>query len=454
MNPRRALTSAPKPISMPPCRTWREMAWVSWSSPPTYQKYLACAIASLSSRITPSSETFQRSARPRNRSCTWQASIPHTNLSQPRPPPIPITLQRAGDLMPIRSASTSISRFFKANARGFAIVFGFAVILALATDTFVSRPNLDSLGRQLSIFAILAVGELLVILTAGIDLSVGSIVGLSGIVVAQTAIGTKGIGATGLAIALALAAGAVCGLFSGLLYAFLRIPPFIATLGVMGIARGVALLISGGRTIQPLPKEFGDTADGTLLGVANLIWITLIVVVVGSVLLTQTTWGRYVHAVGSNEESARLSGVPVKSVLISVYTASGLLAGLGGVLLASRLNNGVPTAGTGYELQAIAACVIGGASLFGARGTAVGALIGALIVSMLNNGGSLLGIDPFWLQIAIGVLILVAVAIDQLPKWLPEVTSRFRWARRRESEAESSTNEPDEPTSAGDGAAR
>jgi len=167
--------------------------------------------------------------------------------------------------MPSKSTSTSISRFFKANARGFAIVFGFAVILALATDTFVSRPNLDSLGRQLSIFAILAVGELLVILTAGIDLSVGSIVGLSGIVVAQTAIGTKGIGATGLAIALALAAGAACGLFSGLLYAFLRIPPFIATLGVMGIARGMALLISGGRTIQPLPKEFGDIADGTLL---------------------------------------------------------------------------------------------------------------------------------------------------------------------------------------------
>src|SRR5665647_547028 len=450
MNPRRALTSAPKPISMPPYRTWREMAWVSWSSPPTYQKYLASAIASLSSRITPLSETFQPSARPRNRSCTWQASIPHTILSQPRPLPIPTTLQRGGNLMP----SKSISRFFKANASGFAIVFGMAVVLALMTDTFVSGPNLDSLGRQVSIFAIIAVGELLVILTAGIDLSVGSIVGLSGIVAAQVAIGTEGYGATGLAIAVALAAGVACGLLSGLLYAFLRIPPFIATLGVMGIARGITLLLSGGRTIQPLPKEFEGIADGSLFGVANLIWITLIVVVLGSVLLTQTTWGRYVHAVGSNEESARLSGVPVKTVLISVYTVSGLLAGLGGVLLASRLNNGVPTAGTGYELQAIAACVIGGASLFGARGTAVGALIGALIVSMLNNGGSLLGIDPFWLQIAIGVLILVAVAIDQLPKWLPEVTSRFRWARRRESDEQSSTNEPDGPTSAGDGAAR
>jgi len=235
-----------------------------------------------------------------------------------------------------------------------------------------------------------------------------------------------------------------------LLYAFLRIPPFIATLGVMGIARGITLLLSGGRTIQPLPKEFEGIADGSLFGVANLIWITLIVVVLGSVLLTQTTWGRYVHAVGSNEESARLSGVPVKTVLISVYTVSGLLAALGGVLLASRLNNGVPTAGTGYELQAIAACVIGGASLFGARGTAVGTLIGALIVGMLNDGGSLLGIDPFWLQIAIGALILIAVAIGQAPKWLPEATSRFRWARRGESDDQSSTNEPDGPTPAGD----
>jgi len=215
----------------------------------------------------------------------------------------------------------------------------------------------------------------------------------------------------------------------------------------MGIARGITLLLSGGRTIQPLPKEFEGIADGSLFGVANLIWITLIVVVLGSVLLTQTTWGRYVHAVGSNEESARLSGVPVKTVLISVYTVSGLLAGLGGVLLASRLNNGVPTAGTGYELQAIAACVIGGASLFGARGTAVGTLIGALIVGMLNDGGSLLGIDPFWLQIAIGALILIAVAIGQAPKWLPEATSRFRWARRGESDDQSSTNEPDDDQS-------
>lgn len=148
------------------------------------------------------------------------------------------------------------------------------------------------------------------------------------------------------------------------------------------------------------------------------------VVILAGVALTRTSWGRYVHAVGSNAESARLSGVPVTGVLISVYAVSGMLAAFGGILLASRLNNGVPTAGEGYELQAIAACVIGGASLSGARGTAVGSLIGALIVGMLNNGGSLLGIDPFWLQIAVGALILVAVAADQMPAWLPELKQR------------------------------
>lgn len=319
---------------------------------------------------------------------------------------------------------TAVSLFFLANASGFAIVFVLAVILALTTDTFLTPTNLDSLGRQVSIYAIIAAGQLLVILTGGIDLAVGSVVGLTGIVVAQAVYQTTGGGSVVLGVVVALLAGAVSGLVTGLLVAFLRIPPFIASLGMMGIARGVALLLSGGRTIQPLPDAFEQIAGGDVLGVSNLILFTLAIMIIVSIALTKTTWGRYVHAVGSNAESARLSGVPVKSVIVSVYAASGLLAAFGGILLASRLNNGVPTAGEGYELQAIAACVIGGASLFGARGTAVGALIGALIVGMLNNGGSLLGIDPFWLQIAIGVLILAAVAVDQLPKWLPLLTGR------------------------------
>jgi ribose transport system permease protein len=183
------------------------------------------------------------------------------------------------------------------------------------------------------------------------------------------------------------------------------------------MARGLTLLYTDGRTIQPLPDSFTRIAGGELLGVANLIWLTAVIALVVGFMLRRTVWGRYIYAVGSNQESARLTGVPVKRVLVSVYALSGTLAALGGVLLASRLANGVPTAGNGYELQAIAACVIGGASLFGARGSALGALVGALIVGLLNNGGTLLGVDPFWLQVAIGALILVAVGLDQLQGW-------------------------------------
>jgi ribose transport system permease protein len=295
--------------------------------------------------------------------------------------------------------------------------------LSLTTDTFLTATNLDNLGRQVAIYAIIAIGELLVILTAGIDLSVGSVVGLSGVIAAKAVFETAGSGSVLLSVLLALLVGAAVGAVNGVLVAFVKMPPFIVTLGTLGMARGLTLLYTGGRTIQPLPDPFNEIAGGSLFGVANLIWLTVAIAVVIGFGLGRTVWGRYVYAVGSNPESARLTGVPVKAVLISVYALSGTLAGLGGMLLASRLGNGVPTAGTGYELQAIAACVIGGASLFGARGTALGALVGALIVGLLNNGGTLLGIDPFWLQVAIGALILVAVGVDQLQSW--------RHARRR-----------------------
>jgi ribose transport system permease protein len=286
--------------------------------------------------------------------------------------------------------------------------------LSLATDTFLTGTNLDNLGRQVSIYAIIAIGQLLVILTAGIDLSVGSVVGLSGVIAAKAVFDTAGAGSVLLAVGLALLVGAAVGLLNGVLVAILKMPPFIVTLGTLGVARGLTLLYTDGRTIQPLPRSFTQIAGGEFLGVANLIWLTVLIALLVGFGLRRTVWGRYIYAVGSNPESARLTGVPVNAVLLSVYALSGMLAALGGILLASRLGNGVPTAGTGYELQAIAACVIGGASLFGARGSALGALVGALIVGLLNNGGTLLGIDPFWLQVAIGALILVAVGVDQL----------------------------------------
>ncbi|TMR20751.1 ABC transporter permease [Nonomuraea turkmeniaca] len=283
--------------------------------------------------------------------------------------------------------------------------------LTLASDEFLTGNNLSNLARQVAIFGIIAVGQLLVILTAGIDLSVGSILGLSGASTAQLLVAGVPILPS---ILLGVGIGTALGIVNGLLVTRALLPPFIATLGMLGIARGMVLVSTDAQTIQGVPEAFQVIANGTVLGVPNLLIIAAVVTAVMWFVLTRTVFGRYIYAVGSNPESARLAGVPVRMVTISVYMISGLLAGLGGVLLASRLGAGIPTAGTGFELSAIAACVIGGASLFGAKGSAIGAATGALIMGVLNNGGNLLAINAFYLQIAIGVLILVAVGFDQL----------------------------------------
>jgi ribose transport system permease protein len=285
--------------------------------------------------------------------------------------------------------------------------------LTLASNEFLTGGNLSNLARQVAIFGIIAVGQLLVILTAGIDLSVGSVLGLSGAVTAQLLV--AGMVAP-VAILVGLGIGGALGVANGLLVTRFKLPPFIATLGMLGIARGVVLVITDAKTVQGngLPDAFQSIANGTILGVPNLLVIAVAVTVAVWFTLTRTVFGRYIYAVGSNPESARLAGVPVATVTVAVYAISGLLAGLGGVLLTSRLGAGIPTAGTGFELNAIAACVIGGASLFGAKGSALGAAAGALIMGVLNNGGNLLAINAFYLQIAIGILILVAVGFDQM----------------------------------------
>jgi ribose transport system permease protein len=287
------------------------------------------------------------------------------------------------------------------------ILFG---AMTLASTEFLTGDNMANLARQVAIFGIIAVGQLLVILTAGIDLSVGSVLGLTGCVTAELLVHGVGIP---IAIAAGFGVGIAIGLFNGSLVAYGKMPPFIVTLGMLGIARGVVLVMTDASTIQPLPDSFGNIANGDFIGVPNLLWIFLAVVIVTSFVLRRTVFGRYIYAIGSNPESARLSGVPVTRVLVAVYAIAGLLAAVGGVLFMSRLNAGIPTAGTGYELNAIAACVIGGASLFGAKGGAFGAAAGALIVATLNNGGNLLAVNAFYLQIIIGALILAAVAFDQ-----------------------------------------
>jgi ribose transport system permease protein len=299
---------------------------------------------------------------------------------------------------------------FGRDAGGLIVLLVLFGAMTLASDEFLTGNNMANLARQVAIFGIIAVGQLLVILTAGIDLSVGSVLGLSGCVTAQLLVdGTPVV----IAILAGLVVGVVLGLVNGSLVAYGKLPPFIVTLGMLGIARGIVLVYTDASTVQPLPESFSNIANGDFLGLPNLLWIFAVIVVIAAFVLRRTVFGRYIYAIGSNPESARLSGVPVTLVLVSVYAIAGLLAAVGGALFMSRLNAGIPTAGTGYELNAIAACVIGGASLFGAKGGAFGAAAGALIVATLNNGGNLLAVNAFYLQIIIGALILAAVAFDQ-----------------------------------------
>ena len=299
---------------------------------------------------------------------------------------------------------------FGRDAGGLIVLLVLFGAMTLLSDEFLTGDNMANLARQVAVFGIIAVGQLLIILTAGIDLSVGSVLGLTGCITAELLV-------TGAPIPVAilggLGAGAVIGVFNGVLVAYFKLPPFIVTLGMLGIARGAVLVLTDASTVQPLPDAFGEIANGNFLGLPNLLWLFALVVVTTAFVLRRTVFGRYIYAVGSNPESARLAGVPVTKVLVSVYAIGGLLAAVGGVLFMSRLNAGIPTGGTGYELNAIAACVIGGASLFGAKGGAYGAAAGALIVGTLNNGGNLLNVNSFYLQIIIGALILIAVAFDQ-----------------------------------------
>jgi len=326
-----------------------------------------------------------------------------TTSSSPQPSQQSVTAQKAEDLR----TPISLGR----ESGGILVLLIFIAALILTTNDFLTFTNLDNLVRQVAVFAILSVGQLFVILTGGIDLSVGSILGLSGGVTALLLANGVSIPVTILA---GLVVGLVVGLINGLLVSRLKLPPFIATLGMLGVARGLVLLLTNASTIAPLPGAFNAIANGSVLGLPSLFWILVVVALVAAFVLGRTIFGRYVYAVGSNAESARLSGVPVNAVLLAVYSISGLLAGFAGILTSSRLGAGIPTAGTGYELQAIAGAVIGGASLSGAKGRVIGAVLGALIMGLLANGGNLLAIDPFYLQIAIGLLIILAVYFDNL----------------------------------------
>ena len=285
------------------------------------------------------------------------------------------------------------------------------VALSFASSNFLTVANLTNIGVQAAVVAILAFGMTFVIITAGIDLSVGSVAALSAIVAGWA--GTVGGMSAVPALFMGLFAGMAAGAINGIMVAFGKIPSFIATLALLSVGRGLTLVISGG---TPIPTSSLVTWFGSRIGgwFPVPILIMIIMGIIASVILNKTLAGRTMYAIGGNEEAARLSGLAVRRNLIYVYVLAGLFAAVAGMVLAGRLSSAQPQAASGYELDAIAAVVIGGASLAGGSGKISGTLIGALILAIIRNGLNLLNVNPFWQQVAIGVVIALAVLVDSL----------------------------------------
>ncbi|MBZ5591571.1 MAG: ABC transporter permease [Acidobacteriia bacterium] len=287
------------------------------------------------------------------------------------------------------------------------------VALAISSKHFLTNTNLSSVVRQTAVINIMALGMTMIIINGGIDLSVGSILAMGGL------LGTMAM-EMGLSIPAGIlagiATGLLCGLANGLMITQLRIAPFIVTLGTLGIFRGTALIISNGLPVHRIPQRFSFLGEGNVLGVPFVLWILVACGLATHVVLEHTRLGRYTFAIGSNREAAVYAGIPVKFHTTAVYAIGGMLTGLAGMIEASRLMTGQPTAGQGYELQAIAAVVIGGGSLQGGEGSVVGTLIGAFIMGLLSNGSDLLGVSPYLQQAIIGAVIILAVTLDELRK--------------------------------------
>ncbi|MBL8891932.1 MAG: ABC transporter permease [Planctomycetaceae bacterium] len=294
---------------------------------------------------------------------------------------------------------------------------------------FLKRTNLLGVANQTAVYAIIAVGMTLVILTAGIDLSVGSLVALSAVISAVYLRDFQGGAAAGIVavligIALALLTCMIVGAFNGIMVTIFGLPPFIVTLGVMLMASGLAFRLAGGASIPELPSSFFWLGGASTYGIPNPVLLMALLYGIAYVVMSRTVYGRYLYAIGSNHEAARLSGVPVVPCVISVYVISGCLAGLGGLILSSNLQAGDPKFGLMYELEVIASVVVGGTSLLGGRGKVLGTLIGAFIIAVIKNGMNLTNIDPFNQKIVLGAVLLTAVGIDTLKRNRPQAFRR------------------------------
>lgn len=310
----------------------------------------------------------------------------------------------------------SIARF-----QSLAALAVMVLAMAVLSDKFFTPENGWNILRQISVNLCLSLGMTLVVLTAGIDLSVGAILALAGAVAAgllRNGLPLTSLGALlqftvfGAAVA-GVATGLLLGWFNGIAITRFGLPPFVATLGMMSIARGLTMLWTGGYPITGLGARFGFIGTGVWLGIPMPVWISAALAGVFVVVTRKTKFGRYVYAVGGNERAALLSGLRVDRIKLRVYTLAGGLAGVAGLIITARLDSAQPNAGLGYELDSIAAVVIGGTSLSGGRGSILGTVLGCLIIGVLNNGLFLLNVSPFWQQVVKGLVILAAVALDK-----------------------------------------
>ncbi|TWT54852.1 Ribose transport system permease protein RbsC [Rubripirellula amarantea] len=294
--------------------------------------------------------------------------------------------------------------------------------MSLLSESFLTTENGLNILRQISVNLCLSIGMTLIILAGGIDLSVGAVLALSGAVAAGLLKNGLRLDFLGVqlqftvfgSIVAGLLAGAAAGLFNGVAITRFKLPPFVATLGMFSIARGLTMLWTGGFPVTGLGPTFGIIGTGVFLKVPVPVWITAALVGAFVLLTRMTRFGRHLYAVGGNERAALLTGLPVTGIKIAVYSIGGLLSAVAGLIVTSRLDSAQPNAGLGYELDSIAAVVIGGTSLSGGRGSVMGTVIGCLIIGVLNNGLFLLNVSPFWQQVVKGFVILAAVAIDRM----------------------------------------
>lgn len=301
------------------------------------------------------------------------------------------------------------------NLRQYGIFIVFIIIcliISFISPQFLTVSNWTIIITQVSINALLAFGVTFVIITGGIDLSLGSIVAVAGVSAAMLA--HPDSYPVLIPVFAGLFAGLLMGAFNGLIITKSKIAPFIVTLGTMTIGRGLALILSNGRPVSNLSDSFVFIGSGKIMGIPLLIIILICMFILSSVILNKTILGRYIYAVGGNEQAARASGINITQVKMAVYSISGVLAGLAGILLTSRITTGQPNAGTGFELDAIAAVVIGGTSTAGGKGSITGTLVGVLLIGVINNSLDLLNVTSYYQQVVMGIIIIGAVVLDSL----------------------------------------